>query len=764
MLKLLRVLKEYKAGVLLVMVLLLSQTLCELMLPQLTAKIVDVGIEQGGIEGPVMEQMRSETRNGIRLFMTAEEKSLLDASYAQQADGTYALLEEADTGALSAAMLEPVDMVYFLTSEDAEEGSYASMLGLSGRTLEEVTAAFEAGEETEESLLALRTSSMEKLGEAGSSVREQLSVQQVRREYQALGLDLYQVQQSYLRATGLRMILMAALMLCLALLVGVVASRISAGVSRTLRSRVYSKVMSFSSREIDQFSTASLITRSTNDIQQIQMVITMILRIVLSAPLMAIGGIYMVASSRSGLSWIIVVAVALLLTLIFSLMSIVQPKFKLMQKLLDRLNGVSREILTGIFVIRAFTREDYEVRRFDQANKDVMNNQLFTSRVLLLMTPGMTIIMNGVSLAIVWFGSHRVDAGLMQVGDMMAFINYAMMIIMSFLMISIISMMLPRAIVASERVNEVLDSQTLIFDPEQPKDVSEDQVKGVLSFENVSFRYPNADADVLEGISFTAEPGKTTAIIGSTGCGKSTLLNLIPRLYDVTGGRITLDGTDIRDLTQKFLRDQIGYVPQKAVLFSGDIRKNLKFADSEISDEQMAEAARIAQAEEFISGLNDGYDHEIAQGGSNVSGGQKQRLAIARAIAKDPKIYLFDDSFSALDYKTDRALRSALEKKTVDSTVIIVAQRIGTILHADRILVLDEGRIVGDGTHSELLATCPEYQEIAESQLSAEEIEATKKQYSSAAGKAAEAAGTNAVGAEEKDAVPDDKNGKGGDR
>ncbi|MEG1879320.1 MAG: ABC transporter ATP-binding protein, partial [Pseudoflavonifractor sp.] len=489
-----------------------------------------------------------------------------------------------------------------------------------------------------------------------------------------------------------------------------------------LRGDVFKKVVSFSSAELDRFSTASLITRSTNDIQQVQMVVVMLLRIVIYAPIVGIGGVMKVAATHTGMGWIIALAVGIIVLLVVTLMAIAMPKFQKMQTLIDRLNLVAREILTGLPVIRAFSREQHEEKRFDLANLDLKKTQLFTNRVMTFMMPAMMLVMNGISVLIVWNGAQGINAGTLQVGGMMAFITYTMQIVMAFLMISMISIMLPRAAVSARRINEVLETVPSIRDKSSLKDKDLADCSGVLAFEDVSFRYPDADADVLEHISFTARPGETTAIIGSTGSGKSTLLNLIPRFFDVSYGRLTVDGVDIRDISQHKLRSLLGYVPQKGVLFSGDITSNLKFGGEEITDAAVQEAAEIAQASDFIAEKPEGYDAPIAQGGSNVSGGQKQRLSIARAIAKHPKIFLFDDSFSALDYKTDVVLRRALGEKIKDATIIIVAQRISTILHADQIIVLDEGKVAGIGNHEALMETCPTYQEIAKSQLSAAEL------------------------------------------
>ncbi len=564
--------------------------------------------------------------------------------------------------------------------------------------------------------------SAEDIAGMSDSLITQSAILSVQEEYRASGMNLGRIQTDYLWLTGGKMLLLSVIMMAAAILTGLLASRVAAKIGRDLREKVFRKVVSFSHAEMDRFSTASLITRSTNDIQQVQMVCVMLLRIVLYAPIIGIGGVVKVMGTRTGMGWIIGVAVAVIILVVLVLMQIAMPRFKKMQTLVDRLNLVSREILTGVPVIRAFSRERFEEKRFDKANRDLMGTQLFTSRVMNFMMPLMMLIMNGITLLIVWFGAKGIDLGNLQVGDMLAFITYTMQIVSAFLMITMISIMLPRAGVAAERIDEVLNTEPGITDKESVKDGQLEQVKGEVRFEHVSFRYPDADEDALKDIDFTALPGMTTAIIGSTGCGKSTLLHLIPRFYDVTGGKITIDGVDIRDISQHKLRSLLGFVPQKGVLFSGDIASNIKFGGSHITDEAMAEAARIAQAEEFITEKPEGYHSEIAQGGTNVSGGQKQRLSIARAIAKDSKIFLFDDSFSALDYKTDVALRRALTEKMRDAAVIIVAQRISTILHADQILVLDEGKIVGRGTHEELLKSCETYQEIARSQLSEAEL------------------------------------------
>ena len=573
---------------------------------------------------------------------------------------------------------------------------------------------------TKDQIFSMRDDMEDTIDAMGSSLVKSMGVAYAVSADKAAGVDIDQVQKDYLWMSGLKMVGMALLMGVVTVLVGFFASRVGAGVGRDLRDKVFKRVVRFSNAEMDRFSTASLITRSTNDIQQIQMVSTMLLRIVAYAPILGIGGVLKVMKTGAGMGWVIALAIIVILGYVMVLVSAAMPKFKLMQKLVDNINLVSREILTGLSVIRAFGREKKEEERFDDANRSLTRTTLFTNRIMTFMMPGMMLIMNVLTVSIVWVGAHRIDSGDMQVGAMTAFITYAMMIVMSFLMLTMLSIMLPRAAVAAERIDEVVVTESSIHDADQTEAVAERN--GVICFEHVNFRYPGAEEDVLHDIDFIAEPGKTTAIIGSTGCGKSTLVNLIPRLYDVTGGKITLDGKDIRNIKMSDLREEIGFVPQKGVLFSGTIASNLRFGKEEATDEEIAKAARIAQATEFIETKDDRYDSAIAQGGSNVSGGQKQRLAIARAIAKNPKIFVFDDSFSALDLKTDAALRKALGENVKDSTVIIVAQRISTILHAEQILVLDDGEVVGKGTHEELLKTCEVYQQIAKSQLSAREL------------------------------------------
>ncbi|MCI9373849.1 MAG: ABC transporter ATP-binding protein [Lachnospiraceae bacterium] len=677
MFKIMKYLGEFKASAAAVILLLILQAYCDLSLPSYTSDIVDVGIEQGGIENAVPEIMRAETLEGICFL--SDEDALIRENYRLNEDGNYELqAEEPET-------IEKLD--------EAMRGA--------------IVALYQQGENTEE---------------LSDIMASQMAVMFVRAEYEALGVDLNAIQTRYLLTTGGKMLLMTVLMMTASIAVGFLAARVSAGIGMRLRGRVFRKVVSFSHAELDRFSTASLITRSTNDIQQIQMVAVMLLRMVCYAPILGVGGIIKVIHTRTGMGWIIIVAVILILGLVGTLMKIAMPKFKLMQTLVDKMNLVSREILTGVPVIRAFSREKHEEERFDKANHELMATQIFTNRVMTFMMPVMMLIMNAIAVAIVWFGSKGIDMGNLQIGDMMAFITYSMQIVMSFLMLTMISVMLPRAGVAAERIEEILHTEPTVLDKEQVRD-EELSGKGIVAFENVNFRYPGAEEDALSDISFVAEPGKTTAVIGSTGCGKSTMLHLIPRFYDVTGGRITIDGIDIRELSQKKLRSLMGFVPQKGVLFSGTIASNIKFAGEErISDEMMKEAAEIAQAQEFIESKKEAFESPVAQGGTNVSGGQKQRLSIARAIAGRPKIFLFDDSFSALDYKTDAVLRKALHEKLSDATVVIVAQRISTILHADQIIVLDDGRIAGIGKHENLLQTCEAYQEIAKSQLSEAEL------------------------------------------
>ena len=731
MTKIFKQLGRHWAACIAVVLLLVVQAYCDLSLPDYTSKIVDVGIQQGGIESPVPDTVRTQTLQALELLMNEDNAAQAEAAYgAADENGVRTLNADADTDALSEAFTTPDVVLYMAAAQNAATAAGTTeTVTPTAYDLDAVTTQFTAMAEAPGAREMLQVQLSDALASLDNSVADSLSSQAVllvALEYDAQGVA-HNVQMAYLLRVGGQMLGLTLLMVAVAILVGFIASRVSAAIGRDLRRDVFHTVVGYSNAEIEKFSTASLITRTTNDIQQVQFVCVILLRMVAYAPILGIGGILHVASGNTGLEWIIFVAVAALLVLIVFLMSVAMPKFKQMQVLVDRLNLVSREILTGIMPIRAFSREDFEEKRFDKANTDLMKTQLFTNRTMVAMMPFMTLIMNGTSLLIVWFGGKAMDTGTMQVGEMIAFITYTMQIVMSFLMLSMVAVMLPRAGVAADRIDEVIKTPATIHDPETPKSLPQVGTKGVVAFNDVSFRYPGSDEDALEHISFTAKPGETTAIIGSTGCGKSTLLNLIPRFYDVTEGSVTIDGVDVREISQAQLHDELGYVPQKGVLFSGTITSNLKFGGDHITDADAAQAAEIAQATEFISAKPEGFDSPIAQGGSNVSGGQKQRLSIARAIAKHPQIYLFDDSFSALDYKTDVALRRALKAKTDNATVIIVAQRISTVLHANQILVLDEGRIVGKGTHAQLMESCPEYQEIARSQLSQKELNLQKE-------------------------------------
>ena len=758
MFKIFGYLKNSIPQVLLIIVLLIIQAWGDLTLPQYTSDIVDIGIQNGGIENAAADALSVDGYNALETFMNDEQKSILAKSYTLVKKGKAAdsqkdrfpasadndvyflneltedekqqLINTVDIPMTAAEMMKELSFedLSSMTEKQGIKLPFTSfeqageMLGISSRkanALTIITALAEKGGMGDTDLSALS----DKISEMPGTITEQSAVRFVKDEYSSLGVDMNVLQQNYLLSAGGKMLLIALLMMAVSVTVGFFAATTAAKVGRDLRAGVFRNVVSFSSAEIDRFSTASLITRSTNDIQQIQMVIVMLLRMVIYAPILGIGGVFMVMTTGTGMAWIIALAVIVILMVVLILMKIAMPKFKLMQKLVDRMNLVSREILTGLSVIRAFSREKFEEKRFDEANRNLMKTQLFTNRVMTFMMPTMMLIMNCVTVMIVWFGAKGIDAGNLQVGDMMAFMTYTMQIVMSFLMITMVSVMLPRAGVAADRIEEILRTDSSIVDAKKTEDEKLTQCRGELRFEDVSFKYPGAEGDVLEHISFTAKPGQTTAVIGSTGCGKSTLIQLIPRFYDVTEGKITLDGVDIRNLSQHKLREVMGLVPQKGVLFSGTIASNIKLAgEDEISDETMKEAAQTAQATEFIDAKPEGYDSPVAQGGSNVSGGQKQRLAIARVIAKHPKVYLFDDSFSALDYKTDAALRKALHEQAADATVLIVAQRISTIMNAEQILVLEDGKIVGKGTHEELMKNCSAYQEIARSQLSESEL------------------------------------------
>ena len=734
MTKIFKQLARHWAACLAVAALLIVQAYCDLSLPDYTSKIVDIGIQQGGIESPVPETIRDTTLQALELLMPEDTAAQVDQWYSMRdVDGLWHLSPDADMAELESAFTTPDVVLYMAAAQNAAQAAgSAETMTPSIYDLDAVSRQFAAMAQAPGAREMLQNQLSTAISQLDATMADNLSSQAVLLvglEYEAQG-TAHDVQMAYLLRIGGQMLGLTLLMVAAAVAVGFIASRVSAAIGRDLRREVFSTVVGYSNAEIERFSTASLITRTTNDIQQVQFVCVILLRMVAYAPILGIGGILHVAAGNTGLEWIIFAAVAALLVLITILMNLAMPKFKRMQTLVDRLNLVSREILTGIMPIRAFSREKFEEARFDKANRDLMGTQLFTNRTMTAMMPFMTLIMNGTSLLIVWFGGKAMDLGTMQVGEMIAFITYTMQIVMSFLMLAMVAVMLPRAGVAADRIDEVIRTPATIHDPDaaaaEPA-LERKNWSGEVEFKDVSFCYPGADSDALEHISFTAKPGQTTAIIGSTGCGKSTLLNLIPRFYDVTGGAVCIDGVDVREMPQATLHDLMGYVPQKGVLFSGTIESNLKFAGEHITDEDVRTAAGIAQAAEFIDAKPEGYASPIAQGGSNVSGGQKQRLSIARAIAKKPRIYLFDDSFSALDYKTDVALRRALKAQTDNATVIIVAQRISTVLHANRILVLDEGRIVGDGTHAQLLESCPEYQEIARSQLSQKELNLSKE-------------------------------------
>lgn len=752
----------YWKSVIIILALLVVQAMCDLALPSYTSDIIDVGIQNSGVEHVVPEKITEGELQTAQFIMTDDEADVWKNLYKEK-DGYYELkdLSEDKLNQADEELTVPLIMNYQMSTMEVDtfKKSIAAQMGMDAAQLADMSveqigqmmhmelesfmqekedddgntktvecvdvrsvfsAMLQSGAMTKDQLFSMRDDMEDTIDAMGSSLVKSMGVAYAVSADKAAGVDIDQVQKDYLWMSGLKMVGIALLMGAVTVLVGFFASRVGAGIGRDLRDKVFKRVVRFSNAEMDRFSTASLITRSTNDIQQIQMVSTMLLRIVAYAPILGIGGVLKVMKTGAGMGWVIALAIIVILGYVMVLVTAAMPKFKLMQKLVDNINLVSREILTGLSVIRAFGREKKEEERFDDANRSLTKTTLFTNRIMTFMMPGMMLIMNVLTVSIVWVGAHRIDSGDMQVGAMTAFITYAMMIVMSFLMLTMLSIMLPRAAVAAERIDEVVVTESSIHDADQTEAVTERN--GVICFEHVNFRYPGAEEDVLHDIDFIAEPGKTTAIIGSTGCGKSTLVNLIPRLYDVTGGKITLDGKDIRNIKMSDLREEIGFVPQKGVLFSGTIASNLRFGKEEATDEEIAKAARIAQATEFIETKDDRYDSAIAQGGSNVSGGQKQRLAIARAIAKDPKIFVFDDSFSALDLKTDAALRKALGENVKDSTVIIVAQRISTILHAEQILVLDDGEVVGKGTHEELLKTCEVYQQIAKSQLSAREL------------------------------------------
>ena len=710
--KLIKYLADHKLAVLVILLLLGVQAFCDLSLPSYTSDIVDVGIQQSGIKGAAAEKYTAQTYEALKLFMSEDEITYMDECY--EMDGELYVrkkLSSKELDKLNDTLLTAAGMVYSVETS----GQYS---------VSQLVDGYRAGLVTKKALSDVAGQVEAAMGDMASSMKSQMAVELVKSEYTLLGYDLNAIQRNYLLITGAKMLAMTLLMVAAAIGVGFIGAKTAAAIGRDLREKLFTKVIGFSNADINKFSTASLITRSTNDVQQVQQVSVMMLRIVLYAPIIGIGGIIKVMGTDTGMGWIIGVAVGAVLSLVLVLMVVAMPKFKKMQSLVDRVNLVSREILTGTMVIRAFSREKHEEERFDKANRELMSTQLFTNRVMSMMMPAMMLIMNAITVLIVWMGAKGIDIGRMQVGDMMAFITYTMQIVMAFLMITMISVMLPRAGVAADRIEEGLNTRETITDKADTENTDRKltDCKGVVEFRNVSFRFDGGSENAISGLSFKAEPGKTTAIIGSTGCGKSTVVNLLDRFYDVTEGSITLDGVDIRDMSQKELRSHIGLVPQKGVLFSGTIESNIKYGGDFVTDEDMKEAAVIAQAAEFIDSKKDGYAESIAQGGTNVSGGQKQRLSIARAIAVKPKVYVFDDSFSALDFKTDAALRKALSKRTKDASVIIVAQRISTIMNADQIILLNEGRTVGKGTHRELLKNCPEYLEIAKSQLSETEL------------------------------------------
>ena len=703
----------------------------DLALPTYMSEIVDVGIQQGGIEGPAPDTIRAESLSDLELFMPEDDMATVEAAYSEpDAEGirTYVGSEadRAEDGAVSDAISLPETVVLSL-----EQGVDASTVtdGMTGTLdMQTVRGTCEAGVIPKEKLVEAASAMSDSMGSMGGSIVKQRAVTYVQKEYEAQGISLTDVQNSYLVSMSLKMFGLCAVSLVATILTGAVASHTACTIARDLRRQTFDRVMHFSPAEVGKFSQASLITRCTNDIQQIQMATTLFIRMVLMAPIMGVVAVMRVLATHTGLEWTIGVAVIAVCAVVGVLMGLTMPKFKKMQKFVDRVNLVAREMLDGVMPIRAFGRQDHELERFDDASRDLMDTQLFTNRAMSFMMPLMMLVMNCVTVLIVWAGSHGVSDGVMQVGDMMAFISYTMQIVMAFMILTMVSVMLPRAEVAAERVEEVLSTQSSIKEPKRPQLPAADAPRGELAFKNVSFQYPDAREDVISGVSFTVHAGQTLGVIGSTGCGKSTLVQLIPRLYDVTGGKVTLDGIDVRDLPLSELRRRVGYVPQQGMLFSGTVESNLKFAGESVTDGAMREAAAIAQATDFIEEREGGFGSEISQGGGNVSGGQRQRLSIARALAKRPEVVVFDDSFSALDYKTDARLREELARTQKEAAIVVVAQRIATIMHADQIVVLDDGQVVGQGTHEELLRSCPAYLEIAQSQLSAKELGLTQEE------------------------------------
>ena len=729
--RIIKLFKDHILALVCAIVLIVISCNADLALPNYMSEIVDVGIQQGGIESPVPETIRAESLEDLELFMSDDDAALVEAAYAPaDADGVRAYIgfeaDRAEGGAVAEAMSLPETVALSL-----EQGVDASTVNpdLTGTLdMQTVRDAVAAGLLPKEQLVSAAESMSDSMGSMGGSIVEQRAVTYVQQEYEAQGISLEDVQNSYLAGMSLKMFGLCAVSLVATILTGAVASHTACTIARDLRRKTFDKVMHFSPAEVGKFSQASLITRCTNDIQQIQMATTLFIRMVMMAPIMGVVAVMRVLATHTGLEWTIGVAVIAVSAVVGVLMGLTMPKFKKMQKFVDRVNLVAREMLDGVMPIRAFGRQEHELERFDGASRDLMETQLFTNRAMAWMMPLMMFVMNCVTVLIVWAGSHGVSDGVMQVGDMMAFISYTMQIVMAFMILTMVSVLLPRAEVAAERVDEVLNTETSIKEPAHPQLPAADAPRGELAFRNVSFQYPDAREDVIGGVSFTVRAGQMLGIIGSTGSGKSTLVQLIPRLYDVTGGKIELDGVDVRDLPLSELRRRVGYIPQQGMLFSGTVESNLKFAGDSVSDEDAREAARIAQATDFIEEREGGFASEISQGGGNVSGGQRQRLSIARALAKKPEVVVFDDSFSALDYKTDARLREELARTQKDAALVVVAQRIATIMHADQILVLDEGSVVGQGTHEELLRSCPAYLEIAQSQLSAKELGLTDEE------------------------------------
>lgn len=749
MLKIIKQLKPFIASIVVIIGLLFVQAVCDLSLPDYMSNIVNVGIQQGGVENAVPEVIRKSEFDKIKLFISEENKKKVEGSYLlldkknlSQSELEKYLKEypQLDKEAIYKLNIKDKDIIDELNNilgkpmlivQGIEKGGIAALTpsmpegNQGGKTQQKLTANTDPfaiiANMPQEQIKAMKEKTDEKFQNMPDSMITQSAVTFLHKEYKNIGIDTDKLQSNYILIAGVKMLLLALLSMVATVIVGLLAAKVAAGLGKNLRKDVFRKVTSFSNSEFDKFSTASLITRSTNDIQQVQTLMVMLLRVVFYAPILGIGGVIKVINTDISMGWIIAVAVMAILTLVIVLFSIAIPKFKSVQKLVDKINLITRESLIGMLVIRAFNNQRHEENKFEKANQDLTRTNLFINRLMTLMMPMMMFIMNGITVLIIWVGAHQVDAGNMQVGDMMAFIQYAMQIIMAFLMISMVSIMLPRASVSAQRIAEVLDTEVSINDFKELKEFSLDK-KGYVEFNNVSFRYPGAEEDVLSNINFTAKPGETTAFIGSTGSGKSTLINLIPRFYDVTSGKILVDGTDIREVPQHKLREKIGYVPQKGVLFSGTIESNIKYGRKDATKEELIKAADIAQAMEFINAKPENFNTEISQGGNNVSGGQKQRLSIARALAKKPEIFIFDDSFSALDFKTDSALRRALKSELLESTILIVAQRISTIMNADKIIVLDEGKIVGNGTHNDLMENCEVYKQIALSQLSKEEL------------------------------------------